>query len=141
MPEESTTPDLEEALRRSLDAVGRGDFDAAVAPFRPDAVWDMSSTGMGVFEGRDAIRGFFEDVRGSYEDYETSVEEFRDLGNGVAFNVVVARARLLGSAGRVELRYANLGISRDGLIERNTVYTDVDEARATAERLAQERGG
>jgi hypothetical protein len=28
----------------------------------------------------------------------------------------------------------------DGLIERSSIYTDIDEARAAAERLAEERG-
>jgi hypothetical protein len=28
----------------------------------------------------------------------------------------------------------------DGLIVRNTTYPDIDEARAAAERLAEERG-
>jgi hypothetical protein len=37
--------------------------------------------------------------------------------------------------------YGGVAIWRDGLIERFTVYaTDIDQARAAAERLAQERG-
>jgi hypothetical protein len=59
MPEESTTPHLEEALRRSVEAFDRRDFDATLEEFGSDAVWDTSPGGMGVFEGREA--GFFED--------------------------------------------------------------------------------
>jgi hypothetical protein len=33
-----------------------------------------------------------------------------------------------------------VGVWVDGLIERTTNYTDIDEARADAERLAEERG-
>jgi hypothetical protein len=38
------------------------------------------------------------------------------------------------------MRYAVIIIWAEGLIERFTTYTDIDGARAAAERLAQERG-
>jgi hypothetical protein len=37
MPEESTTPGLEEVARRSLMAASRRHFDAALGMYRPDA--------------------------------------------------------------------------------------------------------
>jgi hypothetical protein len=40
----------------------------------------------------------------------------------------------------VELRYAVVATWVDGLIQRITSYADIDQARADAERLAQERG-
>jgi hypothetical protein len=40
----------------------------------------------------------------------------------------------------VAFRYAAVGSWREGLAERFTVYTEIDEARAAAERLAEERG-
>ena len=141
MPEKSTTPDLVELGRRNNDAFNRRDFDAALATFTPDAVWDFSSIGMGIFVGREAARGLWEDWFGAYEDWEQVIEEFHDLGNGVALAVLLQRGRPAGSSGFVELRYASVAIIRgDGLTERNMVYTDIDEARAAAERLAQERG-
>jgi ketosteroid isomerase-like protein len=139
MPEE-TTPDLVTTLRRSIAAIGRRDFDEAFSAYGPDAVWDASTTGLGIFEGRQAIRRFFEDWWGSYEDYEQSIEELRDLGDGVTFGVVLQRARLSGSSGLVELRYAGVVVWSEGLIQRVTIYTDIDEGRAAAERLVEERG-
>ena len=50
------------------------------------------------------------------------------------------RGRLPGSTGWVQTRIADVVTWAGGLIERQTAYTDVDEARAAAERLAQERG-
>jgi len=38
------------------------------------------------------------------------------------------------------MRYAAVGVWREGLIERVTSYRDIDEARAAAERLAESRG-
>jgi hypothetical protein len=93
----------------------------------------------GVFEGRAAIRGLFEDWVGTYDEFEYEVEERWDLGSGVIFLVWVQRGRLRGSTGWVQVRGASVGRWVDGLIERSTNYLDIDEARAAAERLAQER--
>src|SRR5205814_59616 len=54
--------------------------------------------------------------------------------------VLIQKARLVGGSGEVRLRYAAVGVWADGLVVRVTNYTDVDEARAAAERLAEERG-
>jgi ketosteroid isomerase-like protein len=63
MPEEPTTPDLVELSQRLREALNRGNLDAAVALYAPDAVWDVSLLGLeGVFEGREAIRGALEDL-------------------------------------------------------------------------------
>jgi hypothetical protein len=40
----------------------------------------------------------------------------------------------------VQLRYASVVEWSNNLIARNTTYPDIDEARAAAERLAEERG-
>jgi hypothetical protein len=91
-------------------------------------------------EGRTAIRGFWEDVTAAYEEFEWRSEEILDLGNGVGFCVVRASGCPVGSTGRVELRAAIVAVWEEGLIVREATYDDVDEARAAAERLAEERG-
>jgi ketosteroid isomerase-like protein len=138
--EQPSTPDRLAIVRRSFEAGSRLDFDGALAPFAPDGVWDMSRIGMGVLEGHDAIRAFFEEWRGAYEDYEITLEEVRDLGNGVTFLVAFQRGTPTGSTGSVELRYATVSTWNDGLVEGSTHYTDIDDARVAAERLAEERG-
>jgi ketosteroid isomerase-like protein len=141
MPEESTTPDLAELSRRLNEALNRGDFDTALKMYTPDAVWDGSPMDGEVIEGRDAIRGFLEDWRGAYEEWEQVAEELRDLGNGVGFGVFRQRGRPAGSSGFVELHYAFVAIVRgDGLTEQVVLYTDIDKARAAAERLAWDPG-
>jgi len=140
MAEDSTIPELEEAVRRSVEAFSRRDFDGGLAIHWPDAVWDTTPQGMGVFEGREAIRGFLQDWLGAYEDYEQVIEEFCHPGNGVTFGVLRQRGRLPGSSGSVEVGWAAVLIWRNGLVERGVAYTDIDEARAAAVRLAEERG-
>jgi ketosteroid isomerase-like protein len=130
MAEESTTPDLVELASRSIETE---DLEAALSFYAPHAVWDASPWGMGVFEGQAAVRGFFEDWRSSYSGIERTAEEIRDLGN-------LQTACVVGSSGSVQLRYAAVAQWRDGLMVRNTTYTDIDVARAAAERVAESRG-
>ncbi len=82
----------------------------------------------------------FEDWWKTFEEDERTLEEFRDLGDGVTFGVLFQRGRPAGSSGFVETRTAMVATWADGLIERLTLYPDIDEGRAAAERLAQERG-
>ncbi len=129
--------DLVALARRSIEAES---IDAAVSFYAPDAVWDASPWGMGVFEGQKAVRDFFADWSRSYTDIEWEAEELRDLGNGVTFAVILQRGRVAGSSASAQLRYAAVAQWRDALILRNTTYTDIDEARAAAVRLAEDRG-
>jgi ketosteroid isomerase-like protein len=96
--------------------------------------------GMGVFEGLAAIRSFYADWMGAYEDYRIEAEEIYDLGNGVTFGVLLQQGRPMGSGGTVQLRYGTFTAWMDGKAERVWNYPDIDEARAAAERLAEERG-
>ena len=107
--------------------------------YAPDAVDDLPES-FGTLEGRAAIRAFFEDWLGSYDEFRVELEARRDLGNGVTFGVVVLRGRPRDSTGWVQFRFGSVFTVVDGLIERTTSYADIDEARAHAERLAQERG-
>jgi ketosteroid isomerase-like protein len=136
--EESTTPDLVELGRRFLEAANRRDFDAMLSFFAPDAVWE----GMALrttLEGVAAIRGFWQDWFVSYEEFWFEPEEMLDLGNRVTFGVVILKGRPVGGSGYVQMRYASVFEWVDGLVVRATFYTDADQARAAAERLAESR--
>ena len=140
MSEESTTADLVSLAREGYEAMSRGDLDGVMSGFAADAVYDMSAAGFGTFEGAEAIRSFIDDWHRSWEDYRYEEEELFDLGHGVVFSVVCESGRLVGGNGRVEQRVAHLSTWTDGKIEWFKHYPDPDEARAAAERLAEERG-
>jgi ketosteroid isomerase-like protein len=140
MPEESTTPDLAELNRRAIESAARRDWDAAMDSYGPDSVWDTSPLGMGVYRGVAMIRSNMEDWYGLHEEVEVEIEENVDLGNGVVFAVVHQRARPVGSTAYVEFRFASVTEWTDSVIARVTPYTVIDEARAAAERLAEEGG-
>jgi ketosteroid isomerase-like protein len=139
MSEESTTPDLEELARGVYEAGNRHDLDAVMSFWGPDPVLDMSSVGLGVYDGRATIRRFLEGWIDTYEDFEIDAEEVQDLGNGVTFVVVLQKGRPVGSNGHVQARYGSVGVWAQRLAVRITNYADLDEARAAAERLAEER--
>jgi ketosteroid isomerase-like protein len=139
MSEESTTSDLVELTSRQLDAANSGDLDAFMSVFAPDAVYDASRDGLGVYEGPAAIRGLIGGWWAAFEDFRLTPEDFRDLGNGVAFAVLRHDGRPAGSTSQVNTRQAYVFVLVAGLIARMTVYSDIDEAGAAAEHLAEER--
>ena len=140
MSEKSTTPDLVEGVRRAFEAANRRDLDAVIRFFASDGVFAGRGVG-GPFEGRAAIRSTFDDWFGAFEELEFKLEDARELGNGVVFAVVVQEGRPAGSAGHGGLlqREGWVFLWERGLIARLSTY-DIDEARAAAERLAEEGG-
>jgi ketosteroid isomerase-like protein len=136
MSEESTTHDQVELVRGLVDALDRCDVDTVVSFHAPDAVLEAA---VGRFEGMAAMRGFIEDWLANYEEFAATLEEVRDLGNGVTFSVIRQQGRLVGSSGHVQLRNAMVNVWVDGVIARTITGPDIAEARAVAERLAEER--
>jgi uncharacterized protein (TIGR02246 family) len=138
MPEEPTTPDLVELLRRGFEALNRRDPDAVISLWASDAVLEGQ---VGNLRGRAEIRSFFEEWFGAYEELEYKLEDVRDLGNGVVFAVVAQEGVPAGSAGHGHFRQREgcVFLWERGLIARLSSDGDVGEARAAAERLAEER--
>jgi len=93
-----------------------------------------------VHEGGDAISAFVKEWIGAYDEWEAVMAEVLELDNGVVFTVNQQVARPTGSSGNVRLHDAYVFICEDSKIVRWTVYQNIDEARAVAERLAEERG-
>jgi ketosteroid isomerase-like protein len=136
MSKDFTTPDPVELVRKQLEALDRGDFDGVMSSVAEDGVLDGRAD---LIEGRAAIRGFVEEWFSAYEELDYELEEVSDLGGGVVFAVVIQDGRLVGSAGRIRQREGWVYLWVGGSIARLTT-SDVDQARAAAERLAQERG-
>jgi ketosteroid isomerase-like protein len=140
MSKESTTPDLVERVRGILGAANRQDWDSILALYAPDAVWDMSERGVGTYQGAQAIRGFWEDWWSSYEHLQIDVLEVVDIGNGVILAAFDLKGPPKGTTVEISTRMVLLYEWTDGDVSRITAYFDLDEGRAAAERLAEERG-
>ena len=130
------TLDLVELVRKQLEALDRRDLDGVMSSVAEDAVLDGRAD---LIEGRAAIRGFLSEWFGAYEELDFELEEVSHLGGGVVFAVVIQDGRLVGSDGHVRQREGWVYLYVEGLIARLRT-SDVDQARAAAERLAQERG-
>jgi ketosteroid isomerase-like protein len=139
MSEESTIPDLVELTRRQFEAVNSRGVDAVMTAFAPDALYDTSPAGLGVYEGPTAIRAFLGEWWDAFEELAFEPEDVLDLGHGIVFSVVCQKGRPANSTARVERREAYVLEWVEDTIRRVTVYTDIDEARAAAEHLAAER--
>ena len=141
MPEESTTLSPVELTRRAYESFSRRDrdLDVVMRDYDDDSVFDMSPAGLGSFQGVAAIRGLLEDWIAAYEEYEIEPEQILDLGSGVVLAFAWQKARPVGSTGYVQMHQGNVFVWVGGSLVRNTHYNDIDEARAAAERLAEER--
>jgi ketosteroid isomerase-like protein len=136
MADESRTP---EPVWQALAAASNHDLDTLMGFFASDAVWDTDDAGLGRFEGAAAIRSFIEDWWGTFEEHVSEPQEVVDFGHGVVFARIREEGRLVGSEGRVDQQRGWIVLWVQQKIERGTVYLDIDEARAAAERLAAER--
>jgi ketosteroid isomerase-like protein len=86
MSRESTTRDLVALTQRMMEAANRHDLDTVMRFYTPDAVWDLSETGIGTYEGAAAIGVFLEDWWGTWGGHLIEVQEMLDLGHGVVFS-------------------------------------------------------
>lgn len=132
----STTPDLVELVRKQVEALNRGDVDGVMSNVAEDVVLDGRAD---AFEGRASIRGFLGDWFRAYEELDFELEEVSHLGGGVVFAVVNQDGRLVGGDGHIRQREGWVYLCVGGSIARLTVL-EVEQGRAAAERLAQERG-
>ena len=139
MTEESTTPDLVELTRQAVEAVNRRDMDALMSRVPPDSVDDTLPAGLMVHEGPAAIRAFLGEWWDAFEELTLAPEEVLDLGHGIVLLVVCQDARPANSTSPVRRHEAYVLEWAGDMIRRTTVYTDIDAARADAERLAVER--
>jgi len=141
MADESTTPDAVELTRTFYETMDRDwDFDALAGFFAPDAVWDLSASHLGIYEGVEAIRDFLVGYWATWEDHHHKIEGILDCGNGVLSVAIWEDGCPKGSGARVQTRHLQMFEWAQGKIIRVTGYADIEEARAAAERLAQEWG-
>ncbi len=124
-------------VERSIDALAEGDLDRLFECFRDDCVFDGSGIGEGVYQGKRSYRGFLEGVL-------DSVRPHHEVTIGAGGNHVLATGKVIGvgqtSGAATEMEVGYLYRFKEGLIEHQTIYTDVDEARAAFhEAAAHER--
>ena len=124
MSDESTTSDLVEVVTGLFEAADRGDWGAVVAPYAADVIWESED---------------WEEWARTFEDFRIEVESVVDLGAGVVCAVYRQQGHMAGSNALLTANAVLVYEWQDGIIVRVFTYADLDEARAAAERLAEER--
>jgi ketosteroid isomerase-like protein len=118
-----------EILREAYEALNHGDIARALVVLDRDAEWcehsDLPEAGL--YQGRDAIRGFLESFLESWEEFRQETEEIRE-GDGCVLVRLRSSSRGKGSGIAVEARYAHLWTMEDGRGVRVDAYFDPGEA-------------
>jgi len=121
-----------EVARRSLEAVKRGDFEAALQDAAPDFEYDLSRAvgpWRGVY-GRDGALSMIRDIVESWEWVRVEPHERIEVGEHV---VTPWTMRGAGRDGiEVEARFTWLTTIRDGLIVRISLHQEREEALEAA---------
>jgi ketosteroid isomerase-like protein len=136
MPEEFMTPDLVELVRFTFEAANRRDFDAILDFYAPDAIWLGTVDDA---EGVAAIRDLWVSYYSAFEEVRLIVDDVVDFGDGVVLAAHRHVGRLVGGAALSERRVFVYKFVEGRIVQAGD-FADIDEARAAAERLAEERG-
>ena len=118
-----------EIVRTAFAAWNRGDLDAWLETFHPEAEWHASGAFLGLetaYYGRDGLRSFWQQFRAGWEEIFLDVEEFIDRGEQV---IVLFRFRATGRDGiQVQRPQAICDTVQDGRVVRAENFTGWDQA-------------
>ena len=142
MAEESTTPDLVALARQAYVAYNREGITGILRYLAPDVEWrnPTESPNAGVFIGHKGVVEWQGMVDAAFKEMHFEPEWIDQLPPGQVLASVRFRFRSPTSDVQLEVPFAHLMTWRDGKVTRFRMYTDIDEARTAAERLARERG-
>ncbi len=118
-----------EIVRRAIDALNRGDMDAALLSSDPEVEVDWSrSRGLtpGIHRGYEAVRAFWTNIHETFERVTVSPKEFIEHGEHV---LVPNRTRFRGREGiEVDTRSTVVVTLRDGRILRWELFQERADA-------------
>ena len=119
-----------DVVRRLVDAWSAHDRERMAELFHPEAVFHSAVTNVvgETIEGRDQIVAVFDRWEEDWSDIHWEVDEYVDAGEGrvVTLHRVIATGRVTGIVTEREL--GGLFEVRDGLVVKQWVYLDRDEA-------------
>jgi ketosteroid isomerase-like protein len=119
-------------VRRQIDAYRSGDYEAALAPFHPEVVCDVTVRPEGrMYLGREGLAEAIRVWVGTWDDWKWEIEELIDAGDSVLI-VVRESGRGKGSGVNVVQQTFWVFTLRDRQIVHATVLVDRDEALEAA---------
>jgi ketosteroid isomerase-like protein len=123
-----------DTVRRHHDAFTRQDWDAVFALYHPEAVIDLSRSGIpdaGRYHGHKGLREGWVKWRGAWDSYDVELEDLTELGDRVLAFIHV-RASSKGHGIVAEMHTGDVYTVRDGLIVHFANFVDRDDARREA---------
>jgi ketosteroid isomerase-like protein len=121
-----------EVVRRHMAAYLSGDYEAALAAYHPEVVFDATARPEGgVYRGRQGIAEGMRVWRGTWDDWDGEVEALIDAGDKV---LMVLRESGIGKGSRVEVSQETFFVLtlREGQIVHSEVLVDKRQALEAA---------
>ena len=118
-----------ELFRRNVDAFNRGDIEAWLETYHPEASFaPISAEIAGVYRGHAGIRRWLADNRETFETFRVNFPDIRDLGDDRL--LVIGTIHLRAQRGGVETDITTAAIAtwRDGLLIGWKDYGDPQKA-------------
>jgi ketosteroid isomerase-like protein len=113
-------------------AITSGDREAALAVCHPDIEFlSMLDIGGRSYLGHDGIREYFRDIESAWAEWSVAVERVVEGADGRVAIVMTMHARGQESGLELAERTAHIWTVRDGLLLRNELYREPDEALRT----------
>lgn len=116
-------------IKAGFAAHNRGDIDALVELYHPDAVFETLL--LGTHHGKEAIRRLYEENQANQSDYKVEPVEMIDAGDKV---VSVVRFGGAGPVSQIELadQIAFVHTLEDGLVVREQTFSSREDALEAA---------
>jgi uncharacterized protein len=135
--------DVVEVIRRAIDAFNAADVEAMLALADPEFEWrpafGAATDAATAYHGHSGFREYWRGTQDIWRHFHFEPEQFTDDGTSI---VVVGRGsgQAKGSGIKIDQPFAMLWKVREGKTVFGQTFTDIDEARVTAERLAMGTG-
>ena len=117
-----------ERFLKATEAFNRGDKQAWLAAYDPDAVFEPQVAAMeGAYRGRDGIGAFMAAIADTFDGFQVHIADVRDLGDRV---LALGTATGIGKGSGIEQQgpLAIVVSFRDGLITHFKDYGDKEQA-------------
>lgn len=128
---------MSEANVRTIQEVesawNRGDIDAMLSHFSPDAEWEIaeSNPSARTLHGRDDIRSYLEDWRDTVQGLHYEGTRYLEVGDAIV-QIGTMTGRVGGGSAELTAPLAFVTHFRDGVAVRTKEYLDVDAALTAA---------